>query len=79
MANYVTRNDPAHEHYLRGVDLEEADRRAAREAYESCLAGDCTHLEARINLGRLLHFEGLHGEAEAIYRDTNEAGCDIIF
>src|ERR1700722_13370670 len=71
--------DLAHAHYLRALGLEEADRRAARAAYESCLAGDCTHLEARINLGRLLHLEGLHVEAEQIYRDTQEADATLYF
>jgi tetratricopeptide (TPR) repeat protein len=69
----------AHEHYLRGLELEEADRRAARQAYESCLAGDCRHLEARINLGRLLHLEGLHADAEKIYRETQEADATLYF
>jgi tetratricopeptide (TPR) repeat protein len=69
----------AHEHYLRGLELEEADRRAARLAYESCLAGDCSHLEARINLGRLLHLEGLHQDAESVYRDTREADATLYF
>src|ERR1700689_4288178 len=74
-------SDPpsAHEHYLRGPDLEEADRIAARQAYESCLAGDCSHLEARINLGRLLHLEGMHADAETIYRDTQEADATLFF
>ncbi len=69
----------AHEHYLRGVDLEEADRRQAKAAYEACLAGDCSHLEARINLGRLLHLEGRHGDAETIYRDTQHADGTLFF
>jgi tetratricopeptide (TPR) repeat protein len=69
----------AHEHYIRGLELEEADRRAARFAYESCLAGDCSHLEARINLGRLLHLEGLHADAERIYSDTQEADATLFF
>jgi tetratricopeptide (TPR) repeat protein len=69
----------AHEHYLRGLDLEEADRLAARAAYEACLAGDCSHLEARINLGRLLHLEGMRSEAETIYRDTQEADATLFF
>ena len=75
----MSNKDMAHKHYLRALELEEADRRAARAAYESCLAGDCTHLEARINLGRLLHLEGLHGDAETIYRDTMEADATLFF
>jgi tetratricopeptide (TPR) repeat protein len=77
--NPVSDTSPAHEHYLRGLELEEADRRAARLAYESCLAGDCRHLQARINLGRLLHLEGLHEDAEKIYRDTQEADATLYF
>lgn len=69
----------AHDHYLRAIDLEEADRRAAKSAYESCLAGDCSHLEARINLGRLHHLDGLHQDAEALYRDTKEADGTLFF
>jgi tetratricopeptide (TPR) repeat protein len=76
----VTRErDLAHEHYLRALDLEAADRMAARSAYEACLAGDCTHLEARINLGRLLHLEGHNRDAERIYRETQEADATLCF
>lgn len=71
--------ESAHEHYLRALDLEEADRLAAKAAYEACLAGDCSHLEARINLGRLLHLEGMHADAETIYRDTQEADATLFF
>jgi tetratricopeptide (TPR) repeat protein len=75
----VSDRNSAHEHYLRGLDLEEADRLAAKAAYEACLAGDCSHLEARINLGRLLHLEGMHADAETIYRDTQEADATLFF
>ena len=69
----------AHAHYLRALELEEADRLAAKAAYEACLAGDCSHLEARINLGRLLHLDGMHADAEALYRDTQEADATLLF
>jgi tetratricopeptide (TPR) repeat protein len=69
----------AHQHYLRGTALEAADAKAARVAYEECLAGDCTHLNARINLGRLLHLEGLLQEAEAIYRASEERDAILFF
>ncbi len=55
-------------HYQRALKLESENAAAARAAYEACLRGDCSHLEARINLGRLLHLEGLMEEAEAVYR-----------
>jgi hypothetical protein len=69
----------AHTHYLRGTQLEEGDIAASRAAYESCLAGDCRHLEARINLGRLLHLEGKLREAEKIYRGTEEPELRSFF
>jgi tetratricopeptide (TPR) repeat protein len=68
----------AHHHYLRGATLEDNDLKAAREAYEACLAGDCSHLEARINLGRLLHLEGRLQEAQAIY-DAHEEPSAVLY
>jgi tetratricopeptide (TPR) repeat protein len=69
----------AHRHYLRGLDLEERDVTAARRAYELCLAGDCRHLEARINLGRLLHLEGRLQEAESTYGSHEEPSAVLYF
>jgi tetratricopeptide (TPR) repeat protein len=73
------KHSEAHRHYLRGTSLEEDDLRAARKAYQACLEGDCTHLEARINLGRLLHLEGRLREAEKIYRSTQEPNALLFF
>lgn len=73
------KHSAAHAHFLRGFALEEADVKAARAAYESCLAGDCRHLEARINLGRLLHLEGLLREAEEIYNGHEEPSAVLYF
>jgi tetratricopeptide (TPR) repeat protein len=55
--------------------LEGSDPKTARALYENCLAQDAGHLEARINLGRLLHLEGRLREAEKVYRnvETNDA------
>jgi tetratricopeptide (TPR) repeat protein len=69
----------AHRHYLRALELEDEDVAAARRAYEQCLAGDCRHLEARINLGRLLHLDGLLREAEAIYSGHEEPSGILYF
>jgi len=64
----------ADEQFEKALALEDQDPIAARAAYEVCLAADPHHLEARLNLGRLLHLQGRLGEAEHIYRDadTNE-------
>jgi tetratricopeptide (TPR) repeat protein len=69
----------AHQHFLRGLDLEDNDAKQARAAYEACLAGDCSHLEARINLGRILHLEGLYKEAEKVYRGTKEPDAVLFY
>ena len=62
-------------HFDHAMDLEESDAAAARAAYEACLALDARHVEARVNLGRLLHLAGRLREAEQVYRgiDTAEA------
>lgn len=79
MGSMKKKRGGAHRHYLRALDLEEQDLTAARRAYEQCLAGDCRHLEARINLGRLLHLEGLLKEAEAIYNGHEEPSGILYF
>jgi tetratricopeptide (TPR) repeat protein len=71
--------DQAHQHFVRGLSLEESDAKQARAAYEACLAGDCSHLEARINLGRMLHLEGRFKEAEGIYRGTTEPDAVLFY
>jgi tetratricopeptide (TPR) repeat protein len=68
-----------HHHFERGLRLEASDAAAARAAYEACLLGDCSHLEARINLGRLLHLEGLLPEAEAVYRQMSHPSAVLHF
>jgi tetratricopeptide (TPR) repeat protein len=62
-------------HFERAMVLEDSDQATARAAYEACLALDERHVEARVNLGRLLHLEGRLREAEQVYRgiDTAEA------
>ncbi len=59
--------DQAAEHFERAMSLEATDESAALAAYEACLALDARHLEARVNLGRLLHLKGRLREAEQIY------------
>jgi tetratricopeptide (TPR) repeat protein len=61
----------AEELFERATELEETDAAEAQAAYEAALASDPRHLEARLNLGRLLHLEGRLDEAEAIYRGSD--------
>src|SRR5580692_10792939 len=57
--------------YAKAYSLEESNPAAARAAYEACLKADPKHLEARINLGRLLHLAGRFNEAEQVYRSAD--------
>ena len=59
--------------------LESIDRNAALRAYEETIAADACFLDARINLGRLLHEMGRHAQAEKAYRDAlNACGSDAL-
>ncbi len=69
----------AHEHYQRGHELEETDLLAARAAYLAALAMQEDHLEARINLGRLMHLDGQLQEAEKLYRQAKSSSAMLSF
>ena len=60
----------ADEYFARALSLEETNPSAARAAYEECLK-ITEHMEARINLGRLLHLAGKFDDAERVYRDAH--------
>jgi tetratricopeptide (TPR) repeat protein len=74
---------PAHleaeAHYARGHALEESDVAAARSAYVDALHAHREHLEARINLGRLLHLDGELRQAEKVYRATQQSSALLSF
>lgn len=53
-----------------GIELERDDTEAALRAYERAIATDPSRLDARINLGRLLHELQRFDEAEQVYRDA---------
>jgi tetratricopeptide (TPR) repeat protein len=76
-ANFAA--DSADKHYARALDLEDSNPQAAQKAYELCLKADPGHLEARINLGRLLHLAGRLAEAERVYRVGAKADPFIAF
>ncbi len=60
--------------FERGLAAEDEDPQKAREAYERCRALDASHVEARINLGRLHHEAGRFAEAHRVYREAARAG-----
>jgi tetratricopeptide (TPR) repeat protein len=71
--------DAADDLYAKGFELEDTDATAARTAYEACLKADAQHVDARVNLGRLLHLAGLLVEAESIYRAAVRPEAFIAF
>ena len=69
----------AAECYAQAFSMEDTDPEAARAAYEACLQFDPQHLEARVNLGRLLHLAGRLSEAERVYRSAERAEPLLTF
>lgn len=63
----------AAEWFARGTALEGHDAEAALHAYEQAIATDPARLDARINLGRLLHETGRPAKAERAYREAVQA------
>lgn len=60
--------------HAQGVALERTSAHSAVEAYRRAIAADATRLDARINLGRLLHELERFDEAERVYRDAIASG-----
>lgn len=82
----IARPDPAvagdtsaDDYFAKAYELEDTDPQAARTAYAASLAADPNHLEARTNLGRLLHAEGRFAEAEQVYRAASAADPLLTF
>lgn len=69
----------AEQHYSRGHALEDSDVAAARAAYVAALNANSAHLEARINLGRLLHVAGELKQAERVYRQAKTSSALLSF
>jgi tetratricopeptide (TPR) repeat protein len=65
--------------YDRALALEDSAPEQARLGYEAVLKADPHHLEARINLGRLLHEAGRLREAEQIYRGAAQREALLTF
>jgi tetratricopeptide (TPR) repeat protein len=70
---------PASDSFAHAMALERDDPEAAIGAYCKAIAEDPQRLDARINLGRLLHENRRHQEAERVYRDAITAcGADAL-
>jgi tetratricopeptide (TPR) repeat protein len=61
------------EWFARAAALEGTDDAAAIDAYEQAIEADPESVDARVNLGRLLHANGRLTEAERVYRDAIDA------
>jgi DNA-binding transcriptional MerR regulator len=65
--------------FAEALELESADVRAARKAYEHAVKLDPRHLPSWINWGRLLHEQGAIAEADKVYqRALDECGPDPL-
>ncbi len=69
----------AQEWFERALSLEAQNVDQALSAYREAVKVDARRLDARINLGRLLHERGAHADAEKVYRDAiAECGSDPL-
>jgi tetratricopeptide (TPR) repeat protein len=69
----------AEQWFIEGLELESADVRAARRAYEHAVKLDPHHLASWINWGRLLHEQGATAEADKVYqRALAQCGPDPL-
>lgn len=66
----------AEDWFQKGCAVESVEPDAARECYEHAIAAEPTHLDALINLGRLLHEMGRLEDAERVYRGALDACGD---
>src|SRR5207245_10491176 len=67
-ARSVERDRDAEDWYELGLELEAVEPGEARDAYRRALELDAQHADAHVNLGRLLHEQGMIAEAERHYR-----------
>lgn len=75
----VFENRPQKKWFEQAAALEDSDSIGAVDAYRRAIAADPTHVEARINLGRLLHNTGRLTQAESVYREAIAAcGNDAL-
>jgi hypothetical protein len=66
-------------HFERAFALEASDPGAARDAYRAALDLHAGHLEATINLGRLMHLDGELAAAELVYLAAAERSALLSF
>ena len=73
------REASAQDWFDHAVALESTDAEGALASYQQAIDADATRLDARINLGRLLHESGRLARAERAYREALELlGADPV-
>ncbi len=65
----------ARQWFEQGIAQERDDVEGALQAYARAIAADPAFLDARINMGRLLHDRKRFAEAERVYREALKAGA----
>jgi tetratricopeptide (TPR) repeat protein len=73
------RLEQAQQHFQAALRLEDHDPPAARARYLAALSAHRQHVEARVNLGRLLHLDGQLEQAERIYRAARVSNALLSF
>jgi tetratricopeptide (TPR) repeat protein len=66
-------------HFARAYERELSEPNIAIGEYKKALLAQPSLVEARINLGRLLHLQGQHREAEQTYRAHNDPPPLLLF
>ena len=69
----------ANEYYAKAFELEDSNPAAAQAAYQDCLDIEPQFVEARVNLGRLLHIAGCLDDAEQVYRSADKTEPLLAF
>jgi tetratricopeptide (TPR) repeat protein len=65
--------------FEKAMFMEQVDEAAAIRAYQAIVADDPSHIDARVNLGRLLHECGEYDRAERAYREALDVcGDDAV-
>jgi tetratricopeptide (TPR) repeat protein len=62
--------------FERALEAEDSSAEEAIRVYRRCLKANPQNLAARVNCGRLLHAAEHHAEAESLYREGLDAGCE---
>jgi tetratricopeptide (TPR) repeat protein len=75
----VSERKTAELHFARAYEIEHSEPETAIAEYRKALLSHPRLVEARINLGRLLHLQGRHKQAELTYRGDKDPTPLLLF